>query len=480
MRFLRRSLTGLLLVAATLGLLGLAVLLVASALRGGETGASGDRPAEERAYAAPVVLVEPGRVVPVLTGYGKVEARLSLDLRATGGGRVVWVSEGFREGLAVAEGDLLARLDATGASEALALAEADLAEAGAAAAEATATLDLAEEDLAAALAQADLRRQALTRQQDLAGRGAGSPQAVETAELAASAADQGVLSRKQALATARARIDQSAIAVTRAEIALGEAQRVLDETDLRAGQSGRIAEAGLAVGSILAGNEVYGRIIDPVALEVALRLSTDQALRLVDAEGALLRADVLVHPGAGKGPSVKGRLDRLGAAVAEGQVGRLVYLTLGPEAGVVLQPGDFVTVEIAEPPLETAMTLPAVALGGNGTVLVLGPEDRLEEQAVALLRRQGDEIIIDASLIAGREVVTERSAVLGAGIRVRPIRAADQATMALTEERRTALATLVKARADLSEDEKARLLDALNAETVPVALVERLEARAGG
>jgi multidrug efflux pump subunit AcrA (membrane-fusion protein) len=480
MGFLRRSLTGLLLVALTLALLGLAVLVIASAVRDRDGDMSAQRPAEERAYAAPVTLVAAEAVVPRLTGYGKVEARHSLDLRATQGGRVVWVSDRFRAGLPVVAGDLLARLDDTAATEALAVAEANLAEARAATAEAAETLALAEEELAAAQLQAGLQRQALTRQQDLAGRGAGSPQAVETAELAASAADQGVLARRQALASAKARTSQTAIAVTRAEIALGEAERVLAETDLRAGLSGRIAQAGLAVGAVLAANEAYGRIIDPAALDVAVQLSVEQAARLLDAEGALVPTEVSVLPHGGDGDAIPAQLDRLGAAVAEGQIGRVVYLSLDAAATFGLQPGDFVSVAIAEPPLANAAVLPAVAMGTTGAVLVLGPEDRLEEVPVTLLRRQGDEIIIDATPIAGREVVTERSVFLGAGVRVRPIRDGDEAMVRLSEDRRVALVTLVKSRSDLSEDERARLLQALDAVTVPVALIDRLEGPADG
>jgi hypothetical protein len=96
-----------------------------------------------------------------------------------------------------------------------------------------------------------------------------------------------------------------------------------------------------------------------------------------------------------------------------------------------LKPGDFVEVVIEGAPLAAAALVPATALGRQGTVLVLGAEDRLEEVAVDILGRQGDEVIIAAGPLAGREIVAERSAFLGQGIRIRPIRpgataAADQ------------------------------------------------------
>jgi multidrug efflux pump subunit AcrA (membrane-fusion protein) len=394
---------------------------------------------------------------------------------------VVWVAETFRNGLSVAEGDLLLRLDPAPASETLALAKAGLTEAQAAEREAASAVLLARDDLAAAEAQAALRRQALTRQQDIAARGVGSPQAVETAELAASSADQAVLSRRQALAAAEARVDQTAVAVTRAEIALTEAERALAETEVRAGLSGRIDGVTLVPGAVVSANEALGRIVDPSALDVAVRLSTAQFASLVGADGALRGGVVSIQPGGPIASALTGRLDRMGAAVGEGQTGRLVYVALdaGPGVDTLLQPGDFVTVSIKEAALPDAAILPATALGRNGTLLALGPDDRLEEVPVDVLRQQGDDVILRVGDLAGREVVTERSAFLGAGIRIRPIRPQAAADVTLTPERRAALVAMVEA-SEIAEAEKTTLLQTLQADTVPAAVIDRLEQRMDG
>jgi multidrug efflux pump subunit AcrA (membrane-fusion protein) len=486
MRFLARSLTGLLLLAVTLAILGAAVMVVGSAVRSSlESGGPG-RPAEERVVAANVVMLTPGESVPVMTAYGKVEARRTLDLRTRQAGTVIWVSDMFRNGLSVAEGEVLARLDPAPAQEALALAEADRTEATAAAAEAAAAIRLAEDDLAAAEAQLVLRRQALDRQVEIEARGVGSSQAVETAELAVSSAEQAVLSRRQALASAKAAVDQTAVAVTRAEIAVGEAERALAETEIRAGLSGRVDGVTLVTGAVVGANEVLGRIIDPAALDVALRLSTAQFALLLGPDGTLIPAPVTVAlNGAVSAITLPGRLDRTGAAVAEGQTGRLVYVALDPtgQAGL-LQPGDFVEVRIEEAPLADTARLPSLAIGRNGTVLALGPDDRLQEFAVEVLRRQGDDVIIRVGALAGREVVMERSALLGEGIRIRPIRpgaAVDtKAMVPLTPERRAELIAMVEANERMPAEVKARVLEELQADEVPAGTLERLERRMGG
>jgi multidrug efflux pump subunit AcrA (membrane-fusion protein) len=375
--------------------------------------------------AANLLTVVPSEISPRITAYGKVEARRSLDLRLPQGGTVIRVSDDFRDGGVVAEGERLLELDPVPAEDALQLARADLAEAEGAAVAALAAVDLAVEDLAAAEAQTALRQQALERQIDIDAQGAGSPQAVETAELAVSSSLQAELSRKQALAQARERVDQTAASVTRARVALAEAMRRLDETVLLAGIAGRIEGVTVVPGAVITANEGLGRIVDPTSLEIALRLSTAQYGRLLDDAGTLRPSPVLVAlPGLADAPPLRGQLDRVGAAVGEGQTGRLVFAALdtGGAGLALLKPGDFVEVTIEGTTLSDAAMVPATSVGRQGTVLALGPEDRLEEVAVEVLGRQGDEVIIAVGPLAGREIVAERSAFLGAGIRVRPIR----------------------------------------------------------
>ena len=425
MRFLTRSLTGLLLLVVTLALLGLAAMIVGNAIRESLAPGGPPRPVEERVVAANLMTLAPAEIAPRIIAYGKVEARRTLDLRLRQSGTVVWVAEDFRDGGMVAEGARLLELDPVPARDALELARADLAEAESAAAAALASVDLALEDLAAAEAQTELRRQALERQVDIDAQGAGSPQAVETAELAVSASEQAVLSRKQALAQARERVDQTAVAVTRARVALAEAERTLADTVLIAGIGGRIEGASVVPGAVVTANDVLGRVIDPTSLEIALRLSTAQYARLLDAAGTLRPSPVsVVLPGLTAEAPLPGRLDRVGAAVGDGQTGRLVFAALDQavQDQTLLKPGDFVEATIDGATLPDAALVPATAVGRQGTVLVLGAEDRLEEVAVEVLGRQGDEVIIAVGPLAGREVVTERSAFLGAGIRIRPVR----------------------------------------------------------
>lgn len=488
MRFFGRSLIGLVLLAVTLGLLAMAGNTLVGAVA---TKLAGDRPAppaRERVFSANLVTASAQEVTPVMTVFGEVRSRRTLELRSPRAGTVIELAPEFEDGAEMRAGQLLWRLDPADAMTQRDLARSDLARQEAEVREVARALELARDDLAAAEAQAALRAQALSRQEDLAARGVGSAAAVETAALALSSADQSVVSRRAALAQAEARVDQAATARSRQRITLAEAERALAETEMRAAFDGLLSGVNVVPGRIISTNERVADLIDPKALEVAFRLSTAQFGRLVDPQGALIPTGVVVVLDvAGAELAAEGRLTRVGAAVGEGQTGRQVFATL-TGAGA-FRPGDFVTVRIDEPALPEAIVLPGTALGSDMAVLVLGADDRLEMVPVTLLRRQGDLVIVTAPGLDGREVVAERSPLLGAGIKVRPFRPAGEAAVTeqatadfveLTPERRAALIALVEGNARMPAEARARVLAQLAEDRVPVQVIARLEARAGG
>lgn len=486
MRFLGRSLVGLLVLVMTLGLLGLAANTVRQALVTEEEENAAPAP-RERVVSANVVAAAAVTAEPVMTVFGQVRAQRMLELRAPAGGRIARLSASFVDGGTVEPGEVLLRLDDADARAARDLAQAGLAEAEAGVRDAARAVELAGQDLAAAEAQAELRRQALARQESIRTRGAGSDAAVEDAALSLSSAEQAVVSRRQALAQAETQRDMSATTLERARIALGEAQRALEDTVLTAAFGGVLSGVTVVPGGILSANERLGDLIDPAALEVSARVSTAQYARLVGQDGQVQPLPVTVSLDVGGAViEATGRLTRAAASVGEGQTGRQVFAALDAPAG--FRPGDFVTLSIAEPPLAEAVVLPASVLGADGTVLALGDEDRLEVLPANLLRREGDRVILSAEAIAGREIVRERSPLLGAGIRVKPVReAAGEAVAAetpdyieLTPERRAELIALVEGNDRMPAEAKARVLAQLSQDRVPARVVERLEAREGG
>ena len=482
MRFIRRSLVGLFLLAVTFGLMVFAGNSVWHALDSRWNKETQSRPARERVFAANVVALQPETIEPVLTTFGEVRSRRSLQLRASSGGEVVWLSEDFEEGGSVSAGDLLLRIDPADAQSAVDTARADMAESTAELRDAERTLLLAKDDILAAEDQARLRESALNRQQDLLSRGVGSQAAVETAELALSSANQSLLSRRQAAANAEARIDQAKTALQRREIALSEAERRLANTEVHAEFSGTLNAVKIVEGGLVSANETLAELIDPAALEVSFRISTPQYARFVSDSGQLVGAEVTASIDIlGVNLEAEGRISRESGAVASGQTGRLLFARLDSSPG--FRPGDFVTVRISEPPLERVSRVPASAVDAAGTVLVVGEEDRLEMADVQVLRREADDVLIRARGLAGREIVAERSPLLGAGIRIRPIRPGGEEEptqeefVELDPERRARLVSFVEGNQFMPDEAKARVLARLKEDKVPVAMVERIESR---
>ncbi|MCT4554407.1 MAG: HlyD family efflux transporter periplasmic adaptor subunit [Pelagimonas sp.] len=485
MRFLRKTLTGLFLMALTLGVMAYAGLTIRDAVQARMAQEPRLPRVSERVFAVNVVAVDPGMEIPLLTAFGEVQSRRSLELRAASAGALVDLDPAFVEGGRVAAGQLLARIDPADAEAALARAESDLLDAQAEVREADRALFLAQDEQTAAQDQAGLREKALQRQQDLAARNVGTAAAVETAELALSTARQAVLNRRQAVASAEARIDQAATRLKRSQISLDEARRNLADTEIRAEFAGTLSDVAVVAGRLVSANERLAQLVDPEALEVAFRVSTLEYARQLDAQGQLRPAPVTVALDVfGTDITAQGVISRDGAAVGEGQTGRLIFATLTSARG--FKPGDFVTVSIEEAPLNFVARLPATALNAANQVLAIGAENRLEEVTVTLLRRQGDEVLVRSPALSGREVVAERTPLLGAGIRVNPLRgAAARAPVApemleLSAARRARLVAFVEANQRMPADRKRRLLETLQKDKVPAATVQRIESRMGG
>ncbi|MGO4915320.1 efflux RND transporter periplasmic adaptor subunit [Pseudogemmobacter sp. W21_MBD1_M6] len=485
MRFLRRSLVGLFLMSLTFGLLAWAGQSVYSALDARWSKEQTARPARERVFSVNVVTMTPTEVTPVLTAFGEVLSRRTLDIRATAAGRIVALADGFENGGTVQQGQLLLRIDPADAQSALDTAQADLQEAEAELRDAVRGLELAKDETALAMAQADLRVQALDRQKALQTRGVGTDATVETAALAAAAANQSVLSRRQAEAQAEARLDQANTGLDRRRIALAEAKRRLADTEIFAGFTGTLGEVAVVEGGIVTANERVAQLIAPDLLEVSFRISTSQYARLLDANGALIRAEIEVALDVlGADLTSKGVISRESAAVGTGQTGRLIFARLDGPKG--FRPGDFVTVRINEPKLEDVVVLPASAVDTDATVLVVGDDDRLSVAQVAVIRRQADSIIVRAADLTGQRVVAERSPLLGAGIKVRAIvpEAAvapeAPAMLQLSTERRARLVAFVEANTQMPKEAKDRVLAQLAKDMVPLKTIERIESRMGG
>lgn len=486
---------GLAIAGASLALLLSAAGVLHDAWKNRTEGASTARQPRERAYSVNVATLAAETVSPVITAYGNLESGRTLELRAAVAGKLISLAEDFRDGGVVAAGDVLFSIDPARLETALALAETDVAEAEATRAEAASALELARLEAEAAQEQLYLRQQAEARQLGLRERGVATEADLEAAVLARAGAEQTLLNQRQVVAGDEARLAQAEIILRRETIALDEARRNLADAVHLAPFDGVISEVTAIEGRLVSANEQLGVLIDTAALEIAFRVTNNQFARLLNDQGTLRLADVEVLVQRGRETTtLPAKLDRSGAERNEGQIGRLVYARLVDPDPNFVQQGDFVTLRIHESPLDNVARIPTTAATADGRILLVGKDNRLEEHTAALLRHQGDEIIV-GDVPFGRQYVTVRALQLGPGIQVTPVapvsadRAAagsDETTepeasepemITLDDARRAAIVAFIEASETMKPEKRIEWLAELAQPEVSRATVEKFEAK---
>jgi ATP phosphoribosyltransferase regulatory subunit HisZ len=88
--------------------------------------------------------------------------------------------------------------------------------------------------------------------------------------------------------------------------------------------------------------------------------------------------------------------------------------------------------------------------------------------------------------LIGRNVVSARTPLLGAGIKVKPLitegasRIEEPEMLELSAERRAKIRAFVEANKRIPDEAKARILSQLDEVKVPAQMVQRIEGRMGG
>ena len=490
MRFIGRSLFGLFLIALTCGLLATAAGLIYSSFQERAAKQGNKRPQKERIFSAHVMEAKASKIQPEIEAFGEIQSKRALDIRIPVGGTIVYLSPNFVEGGKVTKDEILVVTDATDSEDKVTLAKADLDEAKDSEIEAKNALSLAFDDLAAAVKQSDLRNQALKRKEGLTDRGVVTEASLESAALSAASAEQAVLSKRKSILQAQSRLSQTKGTVVRRELAFANAERKLQNTKVKAEFDGTLSNVSLVSGGIVNNNERVGLLVDPSSLEVKFRISATQFNRLIDASGNLQAIPTFVKLDVfGTEISASGSVERSSATVGTGLTGRLLFSSLSNGNVSSFRSGDFVTVTLKEPTLNNVLELPSNALSGGNRILTLTDEDRLQEIEVSILRRNKNNVIIDATNVIGKEIVTNRTPLLGAGIKIKPIRlggskassdaAPEPEKITLDVERRQKMISFIEGNGYIPKTAKKKIIKALSEAEVPVKLIKRIESRMG-
>ena len=239
---------------------------IISAFEKKSSGGFGNREIRERVFTVEVMDVKLGTEFPEIQTFGEVISGRTLELRAAASGELVQISDNFREGGYVREGEVLFQTNPAIAQSRLLISENELAEAEADLLDGRRNLSITNEEIKAAERQLELRIKAEERQERLRERGVGTETAMETAALATSSAEQAVLAKRLSLANAEAKIARAETLVRRRKINVNEATRILSEATVKAEFDGVLTGVSAVLGRLVNANEQLGSLIDPNAL----------------------------------------------------------------------------------------------------------------------------------------------------------------------------------------------------------------------
>ena len=340
---------------------------------------------------------------------GTVVPRREGDLRPQISGEVIWLSPSLVPGGFFEEGETLLRIDPV-----------DYA----------ADVETERAALARAESEAGRARKELKRQRSLADRSVASQARIDDAENAARVSDA-------VLREARSR--------------LGQAERDLERTELRAPYRGRIRSENVDPGQFVSRGESLAELYAVDYAEVRLPIP-DRELGFMDISlgyrAGPERSDGTVESG-GEAPSIAslpGPRVRLRADFAgeeqewwgelvrtEGEIDprtRMVtvvarvkdpYGHLGERDAPPLAVGLFVDAMIEGIELSDAIVLPRNALQGGERVFIVDEDDRVRFQPIEIARAERDQVIVKAGVKAGDRLSVTPMPWAVEGMQVAPI-----------------------------------------------------------
>ena len=368
------------------------------------------RKATRQPLAVEVVRAQPVDIRPTWTLYGEVVAARTVALQMPVSGRIVRVSPQWKEGAQVGRGEELLRVDDLAYRAAVEEAQARLKEAEAGLAEARQKVASEKRLLQEAQAQFRVAEREFARVRTLVARGTLPQAKLDQQRQQFLIAREKLESRKQMLASARARLAAQEAAVARLSWALKKAQDNLEKTVLRAPFDGQLAQVQAEVGQQAGPGVRLATLMGGGAPEVLLRLPEARLLTLKRAgEQAVGRKVEVVVATRGGAVPLAATIQREGAQVDRNSGALSLYAVPDDrQQAAWLKPGTFVEVHMKGPLLKGVVLLPEAAIADGNHVMVVR-DGRLARLPVKVLGLEGGRVIV-AGVPAGAMVVRHRLA----------------------------------------------------------------------
>ncbi|WOI52387.1 efflux RND transporter periplasmic adaptor subunit [Parvularcula sp. LCG005] len=351
----------------------------------------------------PVVFVEGVEYAPVtlrVFAQGEVRPRQEIALTTQVGGKITMVSDSFAGGGVIRKGEVLVAVEDADYRLSLTRARAQVA---------TAQQALAIERAESELAKRDYEE--LSSGDDLSGQ------------------PSDLTLRGPQLARAEAEY-QAALAN------LQDAELALERTRIRAPFDGRVRSISANIGQFVSPGTRIGEIFSTDMAEIRLPLTDADLAKLglplafSGDDGPLVKLSTNV---AGKDRTWTGRIARVDAAIdpSTRQIAAIVQVDdpygKGADDGFPLAIGLYVDALIEGPSLDSATTVPRIALLRDGAVYTIDGQNRIKLTPVTVAAYSGDGVVITDGLVKGDKVVVSRISV-PVGTKVRALTAGEDLT----------------------------------------------------
>lgn len=380
------------------------------------------RPIQEKSYAVETLKVAAADHAPTINVYGETTAGREVELRSLVAGEVVEVHANLKAGGAVKQGEVLVAIDRFDYEGAVTEAEANLAEARAGLVESEGGVRLQKGNVVRAEEQLEFAQKDLERAEELLGKGAVTERTLDDRKLIVSQRRQTLEQAQNSLALEEARVDQQKAAIKRLEWRLQNAQRQLENTILTAPFDAIVRSESAELGRLVSVNDAIVSLYSSDAFEVRFTLSDNQYGRLLAEAGTVVGRPVEVTWYLGNEPvTYPATVTRIGADVASNRGGVDVIARIdGSAASILLRPGAFVEVSLADRSYAQSYRIPETAYYGDGTVYVV-ENSRLQPRKVTSLAIDDGSLLVTGELKDGDVLLATRIPEAGEGLLVKDV-----------------------------------------------------------
>lgn len=414
------------------------------------------REAREKVWPVRSALVTFTDHQPIMRLFGQTVSGRHVDLRAFVSGKVIETGSGLKEGGEVKKNDLILKIDPFEYEGALTEAKASVAEAKAKLAEYQALLKSEQESLARAKEQLELADSDLQRAVPLVKKGTVSKQTSDQRRLTVSQRTQSVEQITNNIAVQQARAEQQKAIIDRLAWKVTDAERNLQDTELRAPFDAYVQSVNAEQGRMLGINDSVANLLDKNWIDVKFTLSDSQYGRVLAAEGSLLRRDVTVKWFVGDTPlTYSAKVERVDAQITAEKGGVTLYARLNdPNTPSPIRAGAFVEVMVPDRSYARVARLPRTSLYGRDKVFVI-EDDRLIQRDISVIGTTDNEILVRGNIKENEKILTTRLAKAGEGLKVRILTDEDRRPQRAPQEKQKPAETANKkgAATDSATDE---------------------------